>query len=80
MPYANNPEENVDHFFVDWGNQIEGTGSDVGALINGLEGRDASGGSVEGWKVYNSVNQKWGAFIKSGIQEMQADIPMYLSQ
>ena len=80
MTKASSPTENVKQFFDRYGNQIRGTGSNVSAFINGLEGRNASGTRVKGWNVYNSVNSKWGSMIKSGIIEMRRDIPIYLAQ
>ena len=80
MTTAASPAENVKKFFDNYGIQIQGTGSDASAFINGLEGRDFFGQPVKGWKVYNSVNSQWGHMIGSGISQMRGDIPTYLSQ
>ena len=74
------PAENVKQFFDNYGDQIRGTGSDASAFINALQGRDASGARVPGWKVYNTVNPSWPRFIGGGIQQMRRDIPIYTSQ
>ncbi|MGH9738709.1 MAG: hypothetical protein ACRD4X_08990 [Candidatus Acidiferrales bacterium] len=51
MTRAGSPAQDVQKFFDDWGNQVRGTGSNVGAFIDGLQGRDPRGDPVHGWKV-----------------------------
>jgi hypothetical protein len=80
MTTAESPEQNVKQFFENYGNQIRGTGNDESAFMNGLQGVDASGKRVRGWKVYNNANPKWRSFIGGGIDEMRRDIPSYLSE
>ena len=80
MTKAASPAKNAQQFFENYGNQIRGTGSDAAAFINALQGRNASGGQVKGWKVYNSLNPKWGSIVESGIHQMRRDIPTYLAQ
>jgi hypothetical protein len=80
MTTAASPAENVQKFFDNYGNQIRGTGSDIPAFINGLEGREFFGQPVKGWKVYNSANSESSRMIGSGISQMRRDIPTYLSQ
>jgi hypothetical protein len=60
MTTATSPEENVKQFFDKYGNQIRGTGTDDSAFLNALQGLDASGKRVPGWKVYNTFDpQGW---------------------
>jgi hypothetical protein len=80
MTVATSPAVNVKQFFDNYGSQIRGTGSDASAFINALQGRNASGERVKGWKVYNSVNPRWGEAIGGGISTMRRDVPTYLSQ
>lgn len=81
MTTSASPSENVKQFFDNYGNQIRGTGSNAPAFMNALQGRDASGARVKGWKVYNSKYPgKWHATVASGIHQMRRDIPIYLSQ
>jgi hypothetical protein len=81
MTRAASPAENVQQFFDNYGNQIRGTGSDASAFINALQGRDAFGGQVKGWKVYNSYRPAaWEQMTQDGIHQMQRDIPIYVSQ
>ena len=80
MTTAASPAENTQQFFDSYGNQIRGTGSDASAFINALQGRDASGERVPGWKTYNTVNPKWNTLVRHGIAEMRGAIPVYVSQ
>ncbi len=63
-----------------YGNQIRGTGSNASAFVNALQGQNASGNRVKGWKAYNSVNPDWKGFIKGGINQMRRDVPIYVFQ
>jgi hypothetical protein len=67
-------------FFQNYGNQICGAGNDDSAFLNALQGLEASGKRVKGWKVYNTANPDWSDFIGRGIDQMRRDIPTYLSQ
>ncbi len=78
MTTAGSPAENVKQFFDNYGNQIRGTGSNAGAFLNGLQGRDPSGAPVKGWKVYNRANPNWKDFINGGINQMRRDTRIYL--
>ena len=80
MTTAGSPAENVKQFFDNYGNQIHGTGNNASAFVNGLQGRDASGAPVKGWKVSNRANRDWKGFINGGINEMRRDTPIYLSK
>jgi len=81
MTTASSPEENVQQFFDNYGRQIRGVGSDTTAFVNALEGLDATGKPVKGWKVYNSDRaSEWRVMIGEGIRQMQRDIPTYESQ
>ena len=80
MTTATSPDENVKQFFDSYGNQIRGTGSDASSFINGLQGRNATGQSVKGWKVYNRANSHWEDLVNDGIKTMRKDIPTYLAQ
>ncbi|MFZ0519724.1 MAG: hypothetical protein WAL95_01795 [Candidatus Acidiferrales bacterium] len=80
MTTAKSPGENVEQFFKNYGDQIRGTGNNASAFINGLQGRDASGKRVEGWKKYNSFNPDWEDFVNRGIRRMRREIPTYLSE
>ena len=77
---ATSPDENVKQFFDNYGNQIRGTGTDTSAFINALQGRNASGERVKGWKVYNIANPHWESLVNDDINTMKKDIPTYLSQ
>ena len=80
MTTASSPMDNVRQFFDSWGEQIQGTQGNVSAFINALEGEDAYGNQVDGWKVYNSaVPDQWRAMIQAGIAQMNRDVPLYLS-
>ncbi len=81
MTAAESPEQNVKQFFDNYGNQIRGTGSDATAFVNGLQGRDASGNPVNGWKVYNTDRPaSWGVLVNQGIAQMRRSAPAYLAQ
>ncbi len=81
MTTAESPAENTEQFFDSWGNQIRGSDNNVSAFMNALQGRDASGKQVKGWKVYNSDHpEKWHTLVKNGVNEMRQGIPIYLSQ
>ena len=79
MTRASSPAQNVQQLLDNYGEQIRGTGSDAPAFINALQGRNAAGVPVEGWKIYNSVNPVWGRTISAGIDQMRRDIPSYLA-
>jgi RHS repeat-associated protein len=78
MTSASSPEANVSQFFEGYGNQIRGTSGNDPSFVNGLEGEDADGKAVKGWKTYNTVNPEWKSFITSGIKEMRRDLDIYL--
>ncbi len=83
MTYAKSPEQNVDQLFSNFGEEMRGTGSNISLFLNNLEKEDANGNQITSQGMYNSVEippTAWKAFITSGIQEMQRDIPIYLSQ
>jgi hypothetical protein len=80
MTTAASPAENVKQFFDKYGNEIRDTGNDDSTFLNALQGLDASGKRVQGWKAYNTVNPDWSAFIGRGIDQMRRDVPAYLSQ
>jgi len=81
MTTASSPTENVKEFFDNWGGQIRGSGSNVKVFLNGLEGQNAKGERVKGWKVYNSRHPGyWRSLIEKGIGQMRRDIPIYLLQ
>lgn len=80
MTVAGSPAENAEQFFDRYGQQIHGTGSNVSSFIDALQGIDASGKHVTGWKTYNSENPYWPSFIEGGINKMRRSIPTYLSQ
>jgi hypothetical protein len=80
MTVATSPAVNVKQFFDNYGSQIRGTGSDASAFINALQGRNASGERVKGWKEYNTVNSGWEDVVNSGINEMRRAIPIYVQQ
>jgi hypothetical protein len=56
MTFASSPAENVGQLFQLYGPQIYGTGSDVDAFLNALQGKNAAGKPVKGWRVYNSAH------------------------
>jgi RHS repeat-associated protein len=78
MTSASSPEANVSQFFEGYGNQIRGTSGSDPAFVNGIEGEDANGKAVKGWKTYNTVNPEYKSFITSGIKEMRRDLDVYL--
>ncbi|MGB0036009.1 MAG: hypothetical protein WBP79_11100 [Candidatus Acidiferrales bacterium] len=81
MTTAASPTENVKQFFDNYGEQIRGTGDNASAFMNGLQGRDASGRRVKGWKVYNSDRPvQWRELMDKGVHEMSRAVPIYLSQ
>jgi len=81
MTTAGSPAENVKQFFDNYGNQIRGAGNNASAFMNALQGRDAPGKRVKGWKVYNSDHpEKWHTLVRDGINEMRQGVSSYLSQ
>lgn len=81
MTKASSPEENVKQFFENYGRQIRGTGGSTSRFLDALQGLNARGERVKGWKVYNSDRPKeWHELIGNGIAEMRRTIPAYLSQ
>lgn len=81
MTTAKSPAQNVHQFFANYGAQIRGTGSNVSAFINALQGRDASGNRVPGWRVYNSDRPTaWELMARKGIHQMQQEVPSYSSE
>jgi hypothetical protein len=78
MTTASSPSANVAEFFNNYGDQIYGTGNNSHDFINALLGRDSNGGIVSGWKTYNSVNPAYRAFLRSGIRQMQKEVPAYV--
>ena len=78
MTHAESPADNVAKWFKAYGNQVWGLESNSWAFINALQGRDASGAPVDGWKRYNSVDPYWEAKTSSYIHQMLRDIPAYL--
>ncbi len=80
MTTAASPDEDVKKFFDSYGKQIQGTGGDTSAFINGLEGRDTSGRPVKGWRVYNTVNPYWPTDVRNGVDQMKRSVSVYRSQ
>ncbi len=79
MTHAASPEENARQLFDLYGRQMYGVGDDAEAFINAMQGRDAKGRSVVGWRVYNSDKPKdWETMTRSGISQMTRDLPIYL--
>ena len=77
--YARSPEENVRQFFDLYGNQIRGAGSDTDRFLNGLQGLDAAGRPVQGWRRYNSKDPLGWTRLRHGeIRTMQRETPLYL--
>jgi hypothetical protein len=79
MTTAASPDEDVEKFFANYGEQIQGAGSDTSAFINGLEGRDAFGKLVRGQKVYNTLNPDWPTDVRNGVDQMKRSVPAYMS-
>lgn len=80
MTHSASPEENARQLFDLYGPQMQGVGDDATAFINAMQGRNAKGQAVPGWRVYNSKNAAaWEAMAKNGISQMQRDLPLYLS-
>ncbi len=79
MTRARSPEENVKQFFDSYGDQIRGAGTDVHRFLNGLEGLDAAGRPVPGWKRYNSADPKWMDRRRGEIATIQRELPIYTS-
>ena len=78
MTHAGSPEENVKKLFDTFGSQIYGAGDNLQTFTNGLEGLDASGKPVQGWRKYNSEHaESWRAMVGRGFQQMQRDMPLY---
>lgn len=78
MTQAASPTQDVQKLFDGYGKQMSGSGSDVSRFINALEGQNAAGQKVPGWKTYNSAHPKeWRAMVKGGIQQMQRDLRNY---
>ena len=82
MTTAKDPTQNANGWFANWGQQVQGVGSNVPAFLNGLEGMNAEGQRVKGWKVYNSVKggAPWRIMAASGIRQMLMEIPIYLKK
>lgn len=79
--FASSPEENVQQLFHKFGSQIYGTGSDVNAFVNALQGRNAAGERVAGWRVYNTERAgAWLTGVMKGIGQMKWAVPHYLQQ
>jgi hypothetical protein len=79
MTHAASPEENARVLFDLYGRQMYGVGDDVDAFINAMQGRNAKGQPVPGWRTYNSKHaQKWENMARSGIDQMKRDLPAYL--
>ena len=78
MTQAASPTQDVQKLFDGYGKQMSGSGSDVSRFINALEGQNAAGQKVPGWKTYNSAHPKeWRDMVKGGIQQMQRDLRNY---
>jgi hypothetical protein len=86
MTTAVSAAADVMKFFVNYGKQIWGSGSNVDFFIDALEGvfkREGNKDTVQvpGWKVYNSDRPTfWRQRVREGIHQMQKDIPIYLKQ
>jgi hypothetical protein len=80
MTTASSPAENVKQLFDRYGAQIYGTGNNVGAFINAMQGQDAAGAAVPGWKVFNRVDLNWRTKIRTDINQIQRELPLYLQQ
>jgi hypothetical protein len=87
MTFASSPEENVRQLFRLYGQQIYGTGSDVDAFLNALQGKNADGKPVKGWRIYNSdrtgglpAGAAFLAGARNGIKQMQRVVPLYLQE
>jgi hypothetical protein len=86
MTTAMSAADDVRKFFVNYGSQIWGAGSNVEFFIDALEGayrrEDAEKAErVPGWKEYNSKYPgTWRTMIRGGITTMQRDVPIYLQQ
>jgi hypothetical protein len=81
MTFAASPEENAKQLFGLYARQIYGTGSDVNAFLNALQGKDAAGNEVKGWKVYNSAYaDAFDEGARNGIQQMKRVVPLYLQE
>lgn len=80
MTHSASPEENAGQLFSLYGPQMQGVGDDADAFVNAMQGRNAKGQPVPGWRVYNSQNAAaWEAMAKNGISQMRRDLPLYLS-
>jgi hypothetical protein len=80
MTKSASPTQNVNQFFGSYGNQIRGAANNVQVFLNGLEGKNPLGQPVKGWKAFNSAHAAtWWPMAKSGIAQMQREIPIYLS-
>ncbi|HZB92742.1 MAG TPA: hypothetical protein VE397_14950 [Stellaceae bacterium] len=74
-------EANVTRFFHEYGPQIWGTGSNAAAFVNALDGKNAAGTAVPGWKTYNTASHdNWLKMMQSGIDQMRRSVPLYLQQ
>jgi hypothetical protein len=81
MTTASSPAENVRQLFRLYGRQIYGTGSDVDAFLHALQGEDAAGKRVKGWKVYNSkYRDAFDIGARKGIEQMKRVVPLYLQE
>ena len=77
MTRALSPANNAQQFFDRYGDQIRGAGSDVNRFLNGLEGLDAAGRPVPGWKRYNSADPDWVKKRQREISMIQRELPGY---
>jgi len=78
MERFSSPDENVLAWFKQWGARVSGTGNNENAFINALEGEDPQGHAVPGQLKYNSKHEVyWKGMIRSGIGQMQRDLPIY---
>jgi RHS repeat-associated protein len=76
---ATDPTDNANGWFKNWGKQVQGVGSNVGTFLNGLQGTDAAGRPVKGWKTYNSkYPATWHTMAVNGIASMLRELPIYL--
>jgi hypothetical protein len=74
-------EANVRRLFREYGPQIWGTGGNGAAFLNALNGKDATGTAVPGWKKYNTANyDNWLKMMQNGIDQMRRSVPLYLRE
>jgi hypothetical protein len=77
MTTASSPTENVNQFFTMWGKQIRGSKDNATTFLNGLQGEDATGKKVPGWRRYNPHDEVWRTARLQGIDQMSRDVPLY---